>query len=441
MKTTPAADYYRTQLANPLTKFLDLIPRGEELRTTMNKTLPPLPDESVRAFRINERLRLNANVGQFHLALGRDIELAEMVLDLLEVSYTARRPTPTVVAERKKIAEEIAELVLAGGASCNEAIGRALIGTPGSGKTRTVNRVLAQIPQIVTHDLKLHPLLLPKMVTWIRVEAPANRKLSALAANIITAIGAAVRDNFNSLKRGNISDKIQNAAMLCMEFHVGVIVIDEIQHVLRKSGEPDLELLNFLVELSNRVNLPLLLIGTPQAEFVVAGAMRQARRMFGPPWSPLARGSPPWTKFAERLLGYQFTRQAAEVAELEPKLFELSQGLPAIAVTLYQFAQKAALLIELESGQPTKITPAIMDKAFQRYMRTVAPMLEALRSGNESEIAMYQDLKVDAKAVKAMLVDLTDERKKHRERKLMRLTMGVAPRGKGQPHSWRSDAN
>ena len=441
MKNNTTTDYYLAQLANPLTAFLDKVPRGEALRTAMNKHLPPLPDETVWGFPVNTRLRLNANLAHFHLAMGRDIDLAETIMDLLEVSYASRRPTPRLIAQRRQIATDLAKAIVKQYAPQNEAIGRALTGCPGSGKTRTITRVLAEIPQVIELDVTENPLLLPLMVTWIRVEAPSNRKMSALIDNIITAIESAVGEKFEKMKRGNISIKLQNVAMLVMEFNVGLIVIDEIQHVLRKNCEPDLELMNFLVELSNRTCVPLLLVGTPQSEHVAAGTLRQARRMIGRPWSPLAMASTPWTNFSTQLLGYQFTKDAAEYADLEPKLFDLCQGLPAIAVTLFQLAQKSALLLEIETGLSTKVTPQMLDTASSQYMHAVAPMLEALRNGNESQLALYQDIKVDPKTLEAVLMDRAKERDMRVGRKLMRLKMDVSPGKPPKGHSWRHDAN
>lgn len=440
MKTSPAADYYLAQLANPLTAFLDHVRRGQDLLDDINKALPLWPDESVRGFPVVKRLRLNARVANFHIALGHDREVADEILDLLEVSYASRNPTPQVIAKREQVAKDFVKSVKELGAtnSLSQAVGRCIIGTPGSGKTSSTSTVLGHIPQVVEIDTQAYPHLLSKMITWIRVETPGNRKISALADNIITAIGLAAGEKLPGLKKGNISAKLQNVAMLCMDLQVGVIVIDEIQHILRKSNEPDTELLNFLVELSNRMSIPLLLIGTPQAEFVVAGALRQARRMIGPHWEPMKRGSESWKSFSTRLLGYQFTRQVAPDTELEPTLHELSQGLPAIAVTLFQLAQRAALVAELESKRPTKITAVLLQAAFDRYMQAVAPMLSALRSGDEVKIALFQDLKVDAKTLEAVLIDRTAERNMRVAQKLMRIRMGVSKQDKLK---WRKDAN
>jgi hypothetical protein len=423
MKNPTPADYYRTRLNNPLTQFLTTVPRGKELEELIDAALPPLPNDEVREFSVKERLRLNATVADFHVALGRDILLNETIVDLLEASLSARHPTPRLLAERDQIARDFVDAVIRRKIPLREAIGCALIGMSGVGKTRALNRILELIQQVVELAVAANPLLLPKMITWLRVECPANRKISALVEDIFTAIETAIGEPLGKVRQGNISIQLQNLAKVCLDYNVGLIVIDEVQHILRKNQAPDLELLNFLVELSNRVNLPLLLVGTPQAQYVVGGALRQARRMIGPVWENLPRDGRSWKKFSDRLLGYQFTKLVAAPEELEPTLYDLSQGLPAIAVALLQLAQRSALLLEIEEKKSTMVTAGMIQAAYTRHMGVVAPMLEALKRGDESVLALYQDLKIDPKAMKDLLLNQAAEAGKRSFLKLLKVSL------------------
>lgn len=391
--TTPE-DYYRQKLDNPFAQFLSELPRGKALREIL-KNEPPAPNDNVRQFPIGQRLLFNTQLSEFHVPLPRDLDLAEEVIQLLTKSLYAKVPTPAAIAERKQVAGALAESYKSGSTPSIEAVGRALIGPPGSGKTWTLKNLLSKIPQVVPLDPKRNPLVLSKMVTWVRGETPSTRKISALVNGLIKAILTAVGEDCKPLLRGSIGVQIQRLAMLCQEYSVGLIVIDEIQHVLRKNQEPDIELVNFLVELSNAVNVPLLLVGTPKSEHVVGSALRQARRSFGPRWAPLPRASKSWDQFCRALLTYQFTRAVATYEELEPRLYHYSQGLPALAVTLFQYAQHAALMIEDETNKPTKITADIIDTVFNEKMKVVEPMVTALRDGNELMLGLIDDLKFD----------------------------------------------
>lgn len=59
---------------------------------------------------------------------------------------------------------------------------------------------------------------------------------------------------------------------------VGLIVIDEIQHLMEARGTGRDEMLNFLVTLVNHCSTPVMLIGTPRALPLLQGAFRQAWR-------------------------------------------------------------------------------------------------------------------------------------------------------------------
>lgn len=423
-------DFYLQELANPLTEFLGELPRGEALLQIMRKGKRPLPDDAVRSLPVEKRLQLNALLHEFHVPLGRDIEVHEMIVDLLTMSLSQKKPSPEATANRQENAKKFAERVMRPRNHVPEAIGRCLFGPPGLGKTRTLNAALGMIPQITRIDTEKHPLLLPRTVNYVRAETPSNRKITALVSNIILALGAAVGDDYSKFaKRGNISQRLQTLAMLVFELNLGLLVIDEIQNVLRKGLQPDLELTNFVTELSNSLGVPVLLVGTPQAKFAIGGALRFARRAIGPEWGPLARGSTPWREFSTELFGHRFVGNPVVYEELEPKLYDLCQGLPGIAVNVWQFAQKQALLIELQTGKPTAVTPEIMQKAFDRYLWSVEPMISALRSGDPARISLFIDLKVDRAAVEQILLAQQAAETNKRRKAIMRLRMdGNKPR-------------
>jgi len=62
---------------------------------------------------------------------------------------------------------------------------------------------------------------------------------------------------------------------------VGVIVIDEIQHLILAKGGGSTKMLNFLVTLVNTIGVPVVLVGTTLAMSVFQSEFRQARRSSG----------------------------------------------------------------------------------------------------------------------------------------------------------------
>lgn len=64
---------------------------------------------------------------------------------------------------------------------------------------------------------------------------------------------------------------------LASMYGIGVLVIDEIQHLLHAKNDQE-EMLNFFVTLSNTVGIPIVLMGTSKAQQLFKGNFRQARR-------------------------------------------------------------------------------------------------------------------------------------------------------------------
>jgi hypothetical protein len=389
-------DYYNSMLSNPLTSFLAQVPRGKDLKDALREDLPPVPDDKVRQLPINARLRLLSVLRSIHIPLGRDLALAEFLIDMVEDSYVNRRPSAEQLQREEAALREFKRLNLRLTENDIEAIGGALIGLSGTGKTRTIRRILRFLRQVVIHDVNENKLLPPLSISWLLVECPSNRSLSALAAAIFSAVEQATKEPIPAkLKTGNESILIQNVAALCSRYALGMLVVDEIQHVLNGSGKPDTALLNFMVELSNRLQVPVLIIGTPLARKVVGGAMRQARRMLGPEWANLSREETAWQEFSQALISYQFTKDLAPFDSVEPTLYDFTQGLPGLAVPLWRVSQRYAILLESEDSEINCVTPEIIAAVYEDLFQSVRPIVDALRSGDADLIELYQDISLD----------------------------------------------
>lgn len=402
MKNQP--EDYDQQFENPLTRFLDELPRGPKFKEALEADLPVPPGADVRARPPEKRLRYLSMLRRLHIPLNRDLAFWELLLDLLEDSYAGRCPTAKRVQHELAVVQAFSTSLRYADESDIEAIGIALIGMSSVGKTRTMKRLFRRIAQVAFHDLEKSPLLAAIQIIWLRVECPANRSLTALVNAIFEAIEKATKEPIPAkLKKGNQSDLVQNVAALCSHYKLGILVIDEIQHVLNGLGKPDPALLNLLVQLSNQLEVPLLIVGTPLARKVIGGAMRQARRMLGPEWLNLDRNSASWKEFSSRLLSYQFTKGVAPLESIEPTLYDLSQGLPGLAVMLWRLSQRYAILIEMEGIPLDCVTPDIMAAAYADHFEAVRPMVNALRSGDPDLIALYQDLHLDTESLEIQL--------------------------------------
>lgn len=66
-----------------------------------------------------------------------------------------------------------------------------------------------------------------------------------------------------------------------------ILFVDDMQHVIERAGTPGIsrsraDILSFLLQLGNDLNLPLILIGLPEAQVLLQGSPRLERRMYPP---------------------------------------------------------------------------------------------------------------------------------------------------------------
>jgi hypothetical protein len=119
-------------------------------------------------------------------------------------------------------------------------------------------------------------------------------------------------------------------ALLCSVHGIGLLVIDEIQEVANiKSGRHE-AFIGFFLKLTNRLRIPILMIGTYKANSILFNQLRLARRSCGagiPEWSHLHKKGE-WEVLSKAMWNYQYTRApVAWSQELSDALYGASQGI------------------------------------------------------------------------------------------------------------------
>lgn len=267
-----------------------------------------------------------------------------------------------------------------------------IAGISGAGKSTTINHILNTYPRVIYHP-QLHMLQVP----WLKVDCPYDGSLSDFCLSFFIALGRRLNINYRdqyASGRPTIAKMMADVADLCLIHAIGLIVIDEFQHMsLAKSGG-EKKMINFLVTLVNVVEVSVVLIGTPKALRLFANEFRQARRASGDGsivWDRLLKDES-WEDFLDELWPYQWLHNIVERNEqITNKLYELTQGVPDIVVKLFCLAQSRAVLLA-ELPEDEELSPKLLDQVFEDEFSIVKPMLEALRSGNQRKIEECNDL-------------------------------------------------
>jgi hypothetical protein len=310
-------------------------------------------------------------------------------------SYISKNPaTPMYASALSEGAAAIRENSFSAMSSTNStAFGFTVIGISGVGKTTAVEKVLSLYPQIIQHTQYNNvPMFLTQLV-WAKLDCPFDGSLKGLCIEFFTYVDSILGTNYAkmfSVYRMTVNQVMPVIAQIARTHCLGLLVIDEIQNLDQaKSGGREL-MLNFFVELVNKVGVPVVLIGTPKAKPILESEFRQARRSSGQGalfWDRM-QNDVSWEVMLRAMWKYQWTRKHTELTEdLKNTLYDESQGIIDIAIKLYAMAQSKVIADKTEviTAKDIKEVAAVKYQPIQR-------MLDALRTGDMRKLAQYKDI-------------------------------------------------
>lgn len=225
-----------------------------------------------------------------------------------------------------------------------------ILGVPGVGKTSTIKRSLATMPQVIEHQEYMGKPFFCKQVLYLAAECPSDCSVKALAFNLVAALDQAVGSNYlhqlTSLRSVATSALATQVKILCLTHRVGLILIDEIQNVVEtaRKNHQIKPLVKFMVELTNDTCTSVYFVGTPIAEELFTSQEHLKRRTRGIRLLPF-KPDRTYRDFLQAIWPYQLTPQTTPLTDqLTNKLFDWSGGIPAYVVKIFQESQAQALL-------------------------------------------------------------------------------------------------
>ncbi|GAC31737.1 AAA family ATPase [Paraglaciecola polaris] len=389
---------------------------------SLAKRLSSRPLHSKDDLDLHPRLRLHAIArllsGTFFHPLPSHLDLERKLSLMIRTGYLKRNPA----LNHDKVAIQENYLAMQGHrddaklfpTTDRSALGMTLIGCSGSGKTTAMKRVLSTYPQLIEHP----DYNMLQQIPYVVVECPYDGELSSMCSNFFLEIDQIVGTDYHKRYSQGIrigpKTQLKTMSQIALAHSVGLLVIDEIQHLNTSKSDSE-ELLNFFTTMTNVLGIPIFLIGTLKAKVLFADGLRGARRTIGfgnMEWgiSKTEYDYLNWTRFIKRLWRFQWVK--ARTNEPSPEiighLFDLSQGILDIAVKLFVIAQIRAIVSRKE-----ELSIPLFDTVYEEEVKNVHPMLDALRSGDSAQIAKFSDLtmpEVDVDTVvNSMPQDLPEE--------------------------------
>ncbi|MFF3102616.1 AAA family ATPase [Viridibacillus arvi] len=361
---------------NPLIEALPTILSITEAYEQMLRNLPY--DERERQLSEELRYQMLFRLQGFFQPVTKHLDLERRISRLIRSGYIYRNPVS--VNETK---------FLRGFSMPTSSSSFTLMGFSGIGKSTAVESVLSLYPQVILHK---HPVNRFQVV-WLKLNCPHDGSLKTLCMDFFLKIDELLGTNYYKKfgnSRNNIASLVIQMGRIARIHCIGVLIIDEIQHLLTAKDKGSEKMMNFFVTLINETGIPILLIGTMRAKSILQQDFRQARRGSGLGdivWEQMEYDDD-WNMIIEEMWKYQWTRNIVRLTdELRKTIYEESQGIVDIAVKLYSLAQSRAI----ETGNET-ITPNLIRKVGKEDLRLVQPMLNALKTGLESEISKYEDI-------------------------------------------------
>lgn len=393
-------------VGNPLIEPLPPLWTLDEV-TDLLAYFPPYSEDQ-RKLPTEVRLHLLENGREFFIPQAQHLEVHLSFSNMIRRGYVQRNPA--LLGSSKDQHDRIRKFMEGQSRRIplqSKARGFAIVGPSGVGKSTAVENYLSLYPQVIVHTKYHDEVFLLKQLVWLKLECPREGSIKSLCINFLLTVddilGTNYYERYGSGRR-TLDQLLAGMIRVATWHYLGVLSIDEIQNLSEAKSGGEAKMINFFVQLENTIGVPFNLIGTPDAHLILMGRFRQARRACEQGsinWQRMKeindesedgdentgeeakKVHPVWEVFIKALWSYQYLRTPQPLDEnlLEDKLahalYEESQGITAVAVTLYFLAQRRAIV----RGGDERLTVGTIRTVAKENQHTIRPLLDSLKSG------------------------------------------------------------
>lgn len=362
VKKVMAAEYATAKSGNPFADALPAMLSPQKLFDCI-KSRPVLPD-GWRNLSSAERRSLVQRISTLFYPFAYIYDLYDAVYRSMQSTYSTFH---TIDGIRKVNADVIeASDTFQKMAHTTQPECGAILGVPGVGKTSALKRCLVSMPQTLEHtQYGEHPFFC-KQVLYLFVECPADCTIKSLGRNVAYALDRALGTSYADSIWKYANESVGRVALaikqLCVTYHIGVIILDEIQNLISNSSisRQTNKLIKFLVELMNDTATSIYLVGTLEAEDLFVRQDHLKRRTRGARLLPMQYDKT-YLSFIKNIWPYQMIKEYTPLDEsIAHLIYYASGGVTAYIIKIFMESQIKAI-----SSGKEKITEDIITSTIQ----------------------------------------------------------------------------
>lgn len=394
----PEIEDYR---GHPLINALPLMNSPEATAKALNR-YPKVQDSEKTLPGYIRRHAMMRILDEFLYPTKSHLQLEQMISGMIRRGYLGRN-IATLEYQRNLQDVDIVDFTLASRNAGNAALSSSVIGCSGTGKTTAIQAIL----DTYQHQAIYHPEYQHAQIVWLKLDCPHDGSAKSLCIHFFRAVDDVIGTDYESSYvkvKSSAESMLGDIARVCAIHTIGILVIDEIQHLKAARSGGAAKLLNFFVTLTNVIKVPVLFVGTPKALDLFSPTMRSARRasQFGSlNWNRFEYLSnngaeSEWDKFIKKMWKLQWFQNPTPLTEPMKRLFwELTQGVAHVAVSLFYLCQARAVMANREM-----LDHELVLDVYNKELSIIHPMIKALQSGRKEEILKYADLDLPADAIR-----------------------------------------
>ncbi|WP_431288791.1 TniB family NTP-binding protein [Roseateles chitinivorans] len=268
-----------------------------------------------------------------------------------------------------------------------------LLGTPGVGKTRLLMVLFGRLPRILYHPL--HEVFqVPAVIISSPGKGTDSKTLPFSIYSTLYELAVAAGLPAPRVTLVSSVKAISNAAIsLANMLNLGVVIIDEMQHILRGTEGADNAVMKLVTDFVNEFPAPIVAVGTWQAAQIAQLEFRLGRRSVSLESAQFRRLRPgkEFTELIVELFKYQFLLHRAEATpEIVDEFYFHTQGIHDLVVKLYIICQVTAI----DNGTEL-ITVELIRECAEKHFSLVATPIRMMREGAKENDPILYDLEPD----------------------------------------------